>query len=121
MKTTIEKPRVQYEKREQVAYITLDRPHLLNAMDLRMHEELAKIWDDFESDDNIRVGVLSGAGEKAFSVGQDLKELANRQHANTGETASFGSRGKPGWPRLTERFNRVLPRCEAMRWAVALN
>lgn len=109
MKTKIDNPCVSYEKRKQVAYITLDRPHVLNAMDLQMHEELCKIWDDFEADDNICVGVITGAGNKAFSVGQDLKELAKMQQEGTARQASFGSRGGPGWPRLTERFNRVKP------------
>lgn len=109
METTIDTPRVRYEKRAQVATITLDRPHVLNAMDLRMHEELAAIWDDFEADDDVRVGVLTGAGNRAFSVGQDLKELAERQRAGIADEVSFGSHGKPGWPRLTERFERVKP------------
>lgn len=109
METNIDNPRVQYEKREQVAYITLNRPHVLNAMDMKMHEELAVIWDDFETDDNIRVGVLMGAGDRAFSVGQDLKELAELQHRGVVGETSFGSCGKPGWPRLTERFDRVKP------------
>lgn len=101
--------RVRYEKREQIATITLDRPHVLNAMDLQMHAELAEIWDDFEADDNIRVGILCGAGAKAFSVGQDLKELAKLQIAGKAQEASFGSQGKPGWPRLTERLERTKP------------
>jgi dehydration protein DpgD len=95
--------RVRYEKRGHVAYVTLDRPAVLNAMDLRMHEELAEIWDDFEKDDHLWAAVLTGSGTRAFSVGQDLKELVQR--VDDGEPASsFGSQGKPGWPRLTERF-----------------
>ena len=42
-----------------------------------MHEELAAAWDTFESDEDVSAGVLSGAGDRAFSVGQDLGELAN--------------------------------------------
>jgi enoyl-CoA hydratase/carnithine racemase len=109
MEAACDEPGVRYEKREHVAYVTLDRPHVLNAMDLRMHEELAAIWDDFEADDEIRVGVLTGAGDRAFSVGQDLKELAERIRARTAGEATFGSHGKPGWPRLTERFDRTKP------------
>ncbi|MFI5771483.1 enoyl-CoA-hydratase DpgD [Streptomyces sp. NPDC051658] len=78
-------------------------------MDLLMHEELAAVWDDFEHDDDLWVAILSGAGEKAFSVGQDLKELARRVEEGTAGTATFGSRGKPGWPRLTERFDLAKP------------
>ncbi|MFV2104388.1 enoyl-CoA-hydratase DpgD [Micromonospora sp. LOL_024] len=101
--------RVRYEKRDHVAYVMLDRPAVLNAMDLRMHEELAAVWDDFETDDDIWLGVLAGAGDRAFSVGQDLKELAGRTRWPDAPTSSFGSRGRPGWPRLTERFEMAKP------------
>jgi dehydration protein DpgD len=101
-------PRVRYEKRDHVAYVTLNRPDVLNAMDLAMHEELAEIWDDFEADDNLWLGVLTGAGDRAFSVGQDLKEL-DRRNRTEEEPSTFGSRGKPGWPRLTERFTLTKP------------
>jgi crotonobetainyl-CoA hydratase/dehydration protein DpgD len=100
---------VRYEKRDRVAYITLDRPSVLNAMNLRMHEELADVWDDFEADDELWVGVLAGAGDRAFSVGQDLTETAARLAAGTAGLSTFGSRGKPGWPRLTERFHLSKP------------
>ncbi|MEU4427945.1 enoyl-CoA-hydratase DpgD [Actinoplanes sp. NPDC024001] len=95
--------RVRCRKADHVARVTLDRPAVLNAMDLRMHQELAEVWDDIEADDEIRVVVLTGAGDRAFSVGQDLKERARRDAAGT-PASSFGSRGQPGWPRLTERF-----------------
>jgi len=99
---------LRYEKQGRVATITLDRPEVLNAMNLRMHRELKEVWDDFERDDSIWVAVLTGAGERAFSVGQDLKELVQR--TESGEPASsFGSRGREGWPRLTERFSMSKP------------
>jgi dehydration protein DpgD len=100
--------RVLYEKRGRVAFITLNRPRVLNAMDLQMHEELKKVWDDFEQDNGIWLGVLTGAGERAFSVGQDLKELAERTETGI-SPSTFGSRGLPGWPRLTERFSLSKP------------
>ncbi|MFD1535405.1 enoyl-CoA-hydratase DpgD [Nonomuraea guangzhouensis] len=100
--------RVRYEKRDQVAWVTLDRPAVLNAMDARTHEELAEIWDDVEADDSVRVAVLTGAGERAFSVGQDLRERARLDQAGVPAT-TFGSRGQPGWPRLTERFDLTTP------------
>lgn len=99
---------VRYEKNGRVAYITINRPEVLNALNLRAHEELRAIWDDFESDDSLWLGVLSGEGTKAFSVGQDLKELVDR--TDKGEPASsFGSAGRAGWPRLTERFSFSKP------------
>ncbi|TFW29138.1 enoyl-CoA hydratase [Duganella callida] len=100
--------RVRYDKQGHVAYITLNRPDALNALDLRTHTELAAIWGDFEQDDNLWLGVLTGAGERAFSVGQDLKELAARNQAGA-PPSSFGSQGGAGWPRLTERFSMSKP------------
>ncbi|WP_274555432.1 enoyl-CoA-hydratase DpgD [Streptomyces spiramyceticus] len=100
--------RVRYEKKDHVARITLDRPEVLNAMDLRMHEELACIWDEVEADDDVRVAVLTGAGERAFSVGQDLRERA-RLDQDGAPLTTFGSRGQPGWPRLTDRFTLSKP------------
>jgi crotonobetainyl-CoA hydratase/dehydration protein DpgD len=78
-------------------------------MDRRMHEDLALVWDDFEADDNVWLAVLAGAGDRAFSVGQDLRELADDIRAGVAEPSTFGGRGKPGWPRLTERFDLAKP------------
>jgi dehydration protein DpgD len=100
--------RVRCEKKDHVAHVTMDRPHVLNAMDRRMHEELAEIWDDVEADDDIRAVVLTGAGTRAFSVGQDLKERALLNEAGA-EATTFGSRGQPGHPRLTDRFTLSKP------------
>ncbi|MER5768568.1 enoyl-CoA-hydratase DpgD [Streptomyces sp. NPDC001985] len=103
-----QRARVRYEKKNHIARVTIDRPHVLNAMDLRTHEELAAIWDDVEADDDIRAVVLTGAGDRAFSVGQDLKERA-RLDARGAPLTTFGSRGQPGWPRLTDRFTLSKP------------
>ncbi|WP_327237948.1 enoyl-CoA hydratase-related protein [Streptomyces sp. NBC_01317] len=108
MTRAAESPRVRYEKKDHVAYVTLDRPHVLNAMDTRTHDELALVWDDFEADDTLRVAVLTGAGDRSFSVGQDLKERATLNREGAPPT-TFGSRGQPGWPRLTDRFTLSKP------------
>lgn len=99
---------VIYAKAGHVARVTLNRPDVLNAMNLRMHRDLARVWDDIEQDPQIRVAVLTGAGDRGFSVGQDLKELAARIDQGVAPS-SFGSRGAAGWPRLTERrFSKPL-------------
>ena len=100
---------VQYVKKGHVAYVTLNRPEVMNAMDERMHEDLATVWDEVGADDDVWAAVLAGAGHRAFSVGQDLTELAGRITQGAAATATFGSRGKPGWPRLTERFDLAKP------------
>lgn len=101
-------PHAYCTRRGHVAWITLNRPHVLNAMDLRMHEELAEIWAAVEADEEIRLAVLTGAGDRAFSVGQDLRERAELDRAGA-ERTGFGSRGLPGSPRLTDRFDLTKP------------
>lgn len=65
-----------YEKKDRVAYITLNRPEVLNAINTEMKRELNEAWNDFKDDPNVWVGILSGAGSKAFSAGGDVSELA---------------------------------------------
>lgn len=101
-------PTVQFEKSHHVARITLSRPHVLNALDLATHARLAEIWDEVENDDEVWVAVLTGAGDRAFSSGQDLTELGQRLRSGP-VRSSIGSRGMPGYPRLTERFRMSKP------------
>ena len=61
-----------YEKRERIAYITLNRPEALNALDDALNEALWAIWQDFERDESVDVAILTGNG-KAFCAGADLK------------------------------------------------
>lgn len=62
-----------YEKRGEVGYVTLNRPEAMNAIDLEMHRELWDIWCDFRDDPDLRVAILTGAGDEAFCAGADLK------------------------------------------------
>ena len=62
---------VLYEKKDKIAYITLNRPEKLNALNPELVNELAKIWVDFRDDDDVWVGVLTGAG-RAFCAGVDI-------------------------------------------------
>ena len=64
-----------YEKRGRVAYITINRPEARNAIDWETSHELSNAWKDFRDDDNLWIGVITGAGDKAFSAGADLKSL----------------------------------------------
>ena len=63
-----------YEKHGRLAIVTLNRPERLNALHPPAHFELHEIWNDFERDPEVWVGILTGAGDKAFSAGADLKE-----------------------------------------------
>lgn len=65
---------VLYQKKGRIAYITLNRPEALNAINLETQRELARIWVDFRDDPDVWVAILTGAGERAFSAGVDLRE-----------------------------------------------
>ena len=58
-----------------VALVTIDRPQVLNALDVPAKERLAAIWQEIADDDDLRVAVLTGAGDKAFCAGSDIKEI----------------------------------------------
>src|SRR5499427_10438599 len=67
---------VRLEKRANgVAVITLDRPQVLNALDVPAKERLGAIWQEISDDTSVRVAILAGAGEKAFCAGSDIKEI----------------------------------------------
>ena len=67
--------RIVYEKTPPRATITLNRPEVLNAFDFRMLRELARACEDASWDDEIRVVVLTGAGDAAFCAGADLSSF----------------------------------------------
>jgi enoyl-CoA hydratase/carnithine racemase len=64
--------KVLYEKRDRIAYVTINRPEAKNAIDPETHELLWRTWEDFAADDAVDVAILTGAGD-AFSAGADLK------------------------------------------------
>ena len=75
---------VEYEKRGHIAYVTLNRPDKLNAMNADMHRELGEVWDDFQQDDAMRAAILSGKG-RCFSAGADLSGGAPENYRYTGD------------------------------------
>jgi enoyl-CoA hydratase/carnithine racemase len=68
---------VIYEKKGHVAYVTLNRPERMNALDKHSHRELIEIFDDFASDGNAWLAIITGAGDRAFCAGNDLKATAD--------------------------------------------
>ena len=69
-------PTVEYEVRSRTAYVTLNRPEKLNAINVEMREELWRIFNDVNSNPDVWVLVITGAG-RAFSVGHDLIDMAD--------------------------------------------
>jgi enoyl-CoA hydratase/carnithine racemase len=64
---------VLYEKRERIAYVTINRPEARNAVSPAVHRAMIAAWADFADDDAVDVAILTGAGD-AFCAGADLKE-----------------------------------------------
>src|SRR5512134_3080638 len=67
-----EMPKVIYEKRDRIGYVTLNRPESLNALDDELNDALWEVWADFGADESVDVAIVTGAG-KAFCAGADLK------------------------------------------------
>jgi enoyl-CoA hydratase/carnithine racemase len=65
--------KVLYEKRDRIAYVTINRPEARNAIDPDVHRLMIETWADFRDDDSVDVAILTGAGDEAFCAGADLK------------------------------------------------
>src|SRR5207249_9314179 len=84
---------VRFERDGRVATITLDRPEKLNAMDAEMYADISQRLREIDQDDSIWVGIVTGAGERAFTAGADL-------------VAMHGVGDEGGWsPTRPDRFD----------------
>lgn len=80
--------------------VTIDRPEVMNALDPPANAELAAIFDEFAADPALWVAILTGAGDRAFSAGNDLKHTAQ---------GGGGSIPASGFAGLTSRFDSAKP------------
>jgi hypothetical protein len=69
---------LRYEKRNQIAFITVARPKVLNALNIQTVQELGRAFQSVRDDVDVRVAVLTGDGEKAFVAGADINDFAGR-------------------------------------------
>jgi E-phenylitaconyl-CoA hydratase len=70
-----------YEVKDRIAYITINRPEAMNAMDPEVYSLLSQAWVDVRDNPDIWVAIITGAGEKAFTAGADLKTAIPQEHA----------------------------------------
>ena len=84
-----------------VLTVTINRPDVMNALHPPAHAEFDEVWNEFEKDENLWVGIITGAGDRAFSAGNDLKFQAQNGGKMDINIASSGFAG------LTSRFDSV--------------
>jgi len=81
---------VLYEKKGAIAYVTVNRPKVLNALDTPTWKDMRTAFEDAQNDATVRGVILTGAGSKAFIAGADITELANATAVEAERTSRFG-------------------------------
>src|SRR6516165_7103061 len=81
---------VLYEKRSGIAYVTLNRPRVLNALNAFTWKDLRTAFEDARDDAAVRGVILTGAGDKAFIAGADISELAHATAIDAERSSRFG-------------------------------
>jgi enoyl-CoA hydratase/carnithine racemase len=81
---------VTYEKKNAIAYVTLNRPKVLNALNHQAWEDLKTAFEDARDDTAVRGVILTGTGEKAFIAGADITELAHASAVDAEQSSSHG-------------------------------
>jgi len=89
------------ERDGHVFTVTINRPEVMNALHPPANRELAEAFDTFESDDELWVAIITGAGDRAFSAGNDLKHQASG--------GDMGGQPSSGFAGLTSRFDCTKP------------
>src|SRR6478609_5118514 len=81
---------ILYAKKGAIAYVTLNRPKVLNALNRRTWEDLKAAFEDAQDDAAVRGVILTGAGDKAFIAGADISELAQIKAVEAEKSSTFG-------------------------------
>ena len=84
-----------------VLEVTINRPDVMNSLHPPSHQEFDEVWNEFDKDENLWVGIVTGTGDRAFSAGNDLK-----YQASGGDRSGMPSSGFAG---LTSRFDLNKP------------
>ncbi len=81
---------VSYEKKDGIAYVTLNRPKVLNALNQRTWQDLREAFEDARDDATVRGIILTGAGDKAFIAGADISEIAHITAVDAERSSRYG-------------------------------
>jgi enoyl-CoA hydratase len=81
---------VIYEKKDDIAYVTLNRPHALNVYNIQMRDDLYQVLSAIKDDPEAKVVIFKGAGEKAFCAGADLNDFLSAPSPIIARQVRFG-------------------------------
>jgi enoyl-CoA hydratase/carnithine racemase len=90
MSSTLTLENVLYEKKGAIAYVTLNRPNVMNALNQKTWENLRAAFEDVRDDTASHGAILTGAGDKAFIAGADISELATITALEAKKSSSYG-------------------------------
>lgn len=114
---------IRYDKRDHVVTITLDRPEVHNCINAAMSRELQTAWKTFRDDDDAFVAIITGAGDRAFSAGWDLKEAAALTSLGTFDqfrVSVYNSEGSCGYTRRVDIFKPIVAAVNGFCFAAGL-
>ncbi|NOY70211.1 MAG: enoyl-CoA hydratase [Deltaproteobacteria bacterium] len=114
---------IQYEKHGDIAVIRFNRPESLNCVGPVTHGELIEAWQDFKTSRELKVAILTGAGEKAFCAGGDLKAGEGIVSADKDEILAHVTGKKPGYigpSRWTDIYKPIIAAVNGLAYAGGL-
>ena len=102
----------EFDVQNHVAWITLNRPHVMNALNIELKWQLSQHLDEVERREDIWVAVITGEGERAFSAGADLKERASMAHQSEQVLAKLRS--------MEQETHHIVSRWEVSKPVIAM-
>ncbi|MEL6674796.1 MAG: enoyl-CoA hydratase-related protein [Bacteroidota bacterium] len=116
---------IRYEQQGEIAIFTFNRPEVMNCVGPRTHEELVHAWRHFKESPDLKVAVITGAGEKAFCSGGDLKAQFNGEFGLPDEAGLQAHRegkvdGLLGPTRWTDIYKPILAAVNGVAYAGGL-
>ena len=101
-------PVTEFKIQGHVAYITMNRPEAMNSLNPELRFELSELWDEVEKNKDVWIAVITGAGDRAFCAGADLKHRAKERSASLEQRQRWVEMQKNSRP-ITERWDFPKP------------
>lgn len=105
---------VLIEKKDRILVITLNRPDAMNTLDQETREELNRVWVDFRDDPELWVAIITGAGDRVFCAGADLKNIGDYYASMTPLQRREKSEKEPGVGAITRNLDIWKPMIAAV-------